>query len=50
MQFFVLYVSKNPEKGYHGFHKKNNKNNNNMKCFLSNKSAYYNDFWRIMWH
>ncbi len=20
------------------------------KCFLSSKSAYYNDFWRIMWH
>ncbi len=19
------------------------------KCFLSSKSAYYNDFWRIMW-
>ncbi len=23
---------------------------NNKKCFLSRKSAYYNDFWRIMWH
>jgi len=20
------------------------------KCFLSSKSAYYNYFWRIMWH
>ncbi len=24
--------------------------NNNKKCFLSSKSAYQNDFWRIMWH
>ncbi len=24
--------------------------NNNKKCFLSTKSAYYNDFWRIMRH
>jgi len=23
---------------------------NDTKCFLSTKSAYYNDFWRIMWH
>ncbi len=23
---------------------------NNKKCFLSSKSAHYNDFWRIMWH
>ncbi len=23
---------------------------NNEKCFLSSKSAYYNDFWRIMRH
>ncbi len=23
---------------------------NNKKYFLSSKSAYYNDFWRIMWH
>jgi len=23
---------------------------NNKKCFLSSKSAYCNDFWRIMWH
>ncbi len=23
---------------------------NNKKCFLSSKSAYLNDFWRIMWH
>ncbi len=22
----------------------------NKKCFLSTKLAYYNDFWRIMWH
>jgi len=22
---------------------------NDIKCFLSSKSAYY-DFWRIMWH
>ncbi len=27
-----------------------NIDDNNMKCFLSSKSAYYNDFWRIMWH
>jgi len=20
------------------------------ECFLSTKSAYYNDFWRVMWH
>jgi len=20
------------------------------KCFVSTKSAYYNDFWRITWH
>ncbi len=23
---------------------------NNKKYFLRSKSAYYNDFWRIMWH
>jgi len=23
---------------------------NNKKCFLSSKSAYSNDLWRIMWH
>ncbi len=23
---------------------------NNQKCFLSSKSTYYNNFWRIMWH
>ncbi len=23
---------------------------NNKKYFLSTKLAYYNDFWRIMWH
>ncbi len=23
---------------------------NNQECFLSSKSAYYYDFWRIMWH
>ncbi len=23
-----------------------NIHNNNQKCFLSSKSAYYNDFWR----
>ncbi len=22
----------------------------NKKCFLSSRSAYENDFWRIMWH
>ncbi len=22
----------------------------NNKCFLSTKLAYYNEFWRIMWH
>jgi len=21
-----------------------------IKCFLSSKTAYYNDFWRIKWH
>jgi len=39
---------------YHGFHKHliipvfnfDSKN----KCYLSSKSAYFNDFWRIMWH
>jgi len=30
------------------FTKKNIDNNN--KCFLSSKSAYSNDFWRITWH
>ncbi len=24
--------------------------NNNKKCFLNSKTAYWNDFWRIMWH
>jgi len=24
-------------------------NNDNNKCFLTSKSAYQNDFWRIMW-
>jgi len=24
--------------------------NNDKKCFLSTKSEYQNDFWRIMWH
>ncbi len=23
--------------------------NNNQKCVFSTKSAYYHDFWRIMW-
>jgi len=23
---------------------------NNKNCFLSSKSAYSNDFWRITWH
>jgi len=23
---------------------------NNKNCFLRNKSAYSNDFWRNMWH
>jgi len=23
---------------------------NDKKCFLSSKSAYYYDFWRVMWH
>jgi len=23
---------------------------NNDKCYLSTKSAYSKDFWRIMWH
>ncbi len=23
--------------------------NIHKKCFLSSKSAYYNDFWKIMW-
>ncbi len=27
-----------------------NIDNNNKKLFLSNMSAYYNDFWKIMWH
>jgi len=21
-----------------------------LTCFLSSKPAYYDDFWRIMWH
>jgi len=25
-------------------------NDDNKTCFLSTKSAYYNDFWKIMWH
>jgi len=25
-------------------------NIDNQKCFLSSKSAYFNHFWRIMWH
>ncbi len=27
-----------------------NNNNNNNKCLLRTKSAYENDFWRIIWH
>jgi len=37
---------------YHGFHK-NMKDYNmdyNKKCYLSSKSAYQNDFWRINLH
>ncbi len=36
---------------YNGFHKNiKQQTNNNKKYFLSIQSAYYNDFWRIMWH
>jgi len=40
---------------YHGFHKRFKQHNcfqhndNKKKCLLSTKSAYSNDFWRIMW-
>ncbi len=45
-----------PEKMYLGFHKNIKQNNcfqhwyNTKKLFLSTKSVYQNDFWRIMWH
>jgi len=36
------------------FHKKAttvlNLDDNNNKYFMSSKSVYYNDSWRIMWH
>ncbi len=28
----------------------NTDDDDNKKCLLHSKSAYYNDFWKIMWH
>ncbi len=44
--FRFFYSSKNPEKMYSTVLNIDNNNNNNQNCFLSSKSAYYNDFWR----
>ncbi len=51
MKIESSYTMLNPEKQCFVFIINNNKNTNNTtnnKCFLSIKSAYYNDFWRIM--
>ncbi len=48
---WTFYTILYPEKMFHGFHK-NMKlfiNIDNKKKFLSTKSTYQNDFWRIMW-
>ncbi len=39
----------NPEKMYCSFHKIIKQHIDNKKYFLITKSAYQNDFWRIMW-
>jgi len=51
----TFYSSKNPEKSITFYTKISSSTtvfnfDNDTKCFLSTKSAYYNDFWRIMWH
>ncbi len=51
----LLFVKESWKKMYHGFHKTLGSKtvfniDNNKECFFSIKSAYYNDFWRIMWH
>jgi len=52
--FWAFYSSQIPKKIHHDFHKNIKKQiifniENNMTCFLSTKSAYSNDFWKI-WH
>ncbi len=47
----TFYSSKNPEKKmYHSFRSTIVFNINNKKMFLKQQLAYYNDFWRIVWH
>ncbi len=51
--FFInfLFVKESWKKNYHSFRSTIVFNiNNKKKCFLSRKLAYYNDFWRIVWH
>ncbi len=54
--FWNFYSTKNAEqnKKYHSFHKMLISTTvykiDNNKFFLSSKSAYWNDFWRIMWY
>ncbi len=44
MLFWILFSSRNPYKKYYNVHK------NIMQQTKKMKSAYNNDFWRIMWH
>ncbi len=44
MLFWILFLSRNPYKKYYNVHK------NIMQQTKKMKSAYNNDFWRIMWH
>jgi len=46
----TFYSSKNAEKMYHDCHTTTVFSIDNNKCFLSRKSQYQNDFWRITWH
>ncbi len=49
----VLFID-NPENMFLKKKKKIKQNycfqHNNKKCLLSSRSAYYNDFWGIIWH
>ncbi len=49
MFFWTFYQSKNTEKTNIVRSTTIFNIDNSKKCFLSIKSAYKNDFWRIMW-
>ncbi len=44
LSFWTFYSSKNLGKCFNVF------KNDSKKCFLNSKSAYWSDFWKIMWH